>query len=170
MRDVTWSGQKRNSPCLISTHTSHAGRDGSPAMRGSTAMHFYSHVPCGTWRSRRERRRQKDDFYSHVPCGTWRPAEHHQADCQAFLLTRPMRDVTEGSRTWERERSFLLTRPMRDVTNMPRMCMKKYMISTHTSHAGRDICSCPVHAPNSISTHTSHAGRDPEWPGFSDAF
>ena len=37
---------------------------------------------------------------------------------------------------------------------------EKTVISTHTSHAGRDIICCLTCSWSIISTHTSHAGRD----------
>ena len=49
-----------------------------------------------------------------------------------------MRDVTNWTEYSEILSRFLLTRPMRDVTNRPDYDLRPFLISTHTSHAGRD--------------------------------
>ena len=100
-----------------------------------------------------------------------------------FLLTRPLRDVTQFTATRQQiflisthtplagrdfnqciksaeNGGFLLTRPLRDVTISPMHPLESDLISTHTPLAGRDndfnlIASRPL-----ISTHTPLAGRD----------
>ena len=84
-------------------------------------------------------------------------------------------------------RLFLLTRPMRDVTVGETVVITVTVISTHTSHAGRDVFLHfrgnsfqiflltrpmrdvtryyrPPDRDQAISAHTSHAGRDKEKP------
>ena len=56
-----------------------------------------------------------------------------------FLLTRPMRDVTSPDMALLPMFIFLLTRPMRDVTSGSTGLHRPPVISTHTSHAGRDL-------------------------------
>ena len=48
MRDVTDMNVTDDQLLLISTHTSHAGRDPRHMRAVSLRRHFYSHVPCGT--------------------------------------------------------------------------------------------------------------------------
>ena len=55
---------------------------------------------------------------------------------------------------------FLLTRPLRDVTNMKRLHTQTIKISTHTPLAGRDTISVYDRGESIISTHTPLAGRD----------
>ena len=54
-----------------------------------------------------------------------------------FLLTRPLRDVTDFYGVVA-DVKFLLTRPLRDVTNGKYVCYVGSFISTHTPLAGRD--------------------------------
>ena len=56
----------------------------------------------------------------------------------AFLLTRPLRDVTQTGSGCIRTCSFLLTRPLRDVTVTGTLQSGDVAISTHTPLAGRD--------------------------------
>ena len=60
---------------------------------------------------------------------------------------------------------FLLTRPLRDVTNNICTLFKLCVISTHTPLAGRDIQQNPIdhQVLILISTHTPLAGRDDRW-------
>ena len=55
-----------------------------------------------------------------------------------FLLTRPSRDVTDGAPPGLYSGQFLLTRPSRDVTAGKVKGGYAFIISTHTSLAGRD--------------------------------
>ena len=55
---------------------------------------------------------------------------------------------------------FLLTRPSRDVTEDAIRNARLFLISTHTSLAGRDRVKIPTGHLIDISTHTSLAGRD----------
>ena len=55
-----------------------------------------------------------------------------------FLLTRPLRDVTERHQLASQGRVFLLTRPLRDVTVLLNGQEYDPDISTHTPLAGRD--------------------------------
>ena len=57
---------------VISTHTSRVGCDGSGCNAWRCSQHFYSHIPCGMWR-------------------TLRTIYHHT---RQFLLTHPVWDVT----------------------------------------------------------------------------
>ena len=63
---------------------------------------------------------------------------------QRFLLTRPLRDVTNGSDNGRAGAEFLLTRPLRDVTHRPKEPQQVQQISTHTPLAGRDSCAGSV--------------------------
>ena len=56
--------------------------------------------------------------------------------------------------------AFLLTRPLRDVTIFQRRRFVIFNISTHTSLAGRDKKRLVYERYGIISTHTSLAGRD----------
>ena len=93
-----------------------------------------------------------------------------------------MRGVTDVTRRLVIVEQFLLTRPMRGVTEIHIRKRSTRRISTHTPHAGRDIkirvrlnpvqflltrpmrgvtWRGPVkNSPEGISTHTPHAGRD----------
>ena len=55
---------------------------------------------------------------------------------------------------------FLLTRPLRDVTQIPRFLTSSQMISTHTPLTGRDHGGVIVSDFLGISTHTPLTGRD----------
>ena len=48
MRDVTAGLSTYINQVIISTHTSHAGRDGTGTRTVHNQHNFYSHVPCGT--------------------------------------------------------------------------------------------------------------------------
>ena len=116
MRDVTCSIICASGMIVISTHTSHAGRD-SVSCDGATCELISTHT-------------------SHAG----RDFPHHACPflLRSFLLTRPMRDVTGPLLTARPSQSFLLTRPMRDVTTWASGGRMYMVISTHTSHAGRD--------------------------------
>ena len=58
--------------------------------------------------------------------------------CRAFLLTRPLRDVTAYHDDTQIIKLFLLTRPLRDVTLESSDCRRPEKISTHTPLTGRD--------------------------------
>ena len=61
----------------------------------------------------------------------------------------------------ESNSGFLLTRPLRDVTEIIRMADAAGIISTHTPLAGRDeFQDINITIYNRISTHTPLAGRD----------
>ena len=49
-----------------------------------------------------------------------------------------MRDVTTATVDFNPVLAFLLTRPMRDVTLLIGMIFSYSFVSTHTPHAGRD--------------------------------
>ena len=55
---------------------------------------------------------------------------------------------------------FLLTRPLRDVTQFLQVDLSPAMISTHTPLAGRDAARLDWEYESGISTHTPLAGRD----------
>ena len=55
-----------------------------------------------------------------------------------FLLTRPLRDVTYIIPGNELIPEFLLTLPLRDVTYVPLLLRIMQKISTHTPLTGRD--------------------------------
>ena len=55
---------------------------------------------------------------------------------------------------------FLLTRPLRDVTDDASNAVIQYNISTHTPLAGRDDHLLKIPGDLLISTHTPLAGRD----------
>ena len=78
----------------------------------------------------------------------------------AFLLTRPLRDVTYIFHSPKDIRKFLLTRPLRDVTKNNVWTLKTGIISTHTPLAGRDKILEEHGLNHGISTHTPLAGRD----------
>ena len=55
---------------------------------------------------------------------------------------------------------FLLTRPLRDVTQNAQRSRLDLFISTHTPLAGRDMAQIQQMRAEAISTHTPLAGRD----------
>ena len=55
---------------------------------------------------------------------------------------------------------FLLTRPLRDVTEKLALRLTIDVISTHTPLAGRDLIATYNCRIRNISTHTPLAGRD----------
>ena len=146
----------------ISTHTPHAGRD-KWHMEHAVLTAISTHTPhAGRDRLAFATQALLENFYSHAPCGARRELVANLRLHYAFLLTRPMRGATRGTLT---------------------ACRQDGVISTHTPHAGRDVCiqhqSCAQsnfysHAPcgarprspsaicisSVISTHTPHAGRD----------
>ena len=77
-----------------------------------------------------------------------------------FLLTRPLRDVTDMQHEMQHENRFLLTRPLRDVTCELSCEINGAWISTHTPLAGRDCGTVLPGLEPGISTHTPLAGRD----------
>ena len=126
---------------------------------------------------------EHQDFYSHAPYGTWPGFPPvHWSPCR-FLLTRPLRDVTNEYSKIVGNNIFLLTRPLRDVTNEILALSGETGISTHTPLTGRDhrpvitdeqVFDFYSHAPYGtwrdfkrfaamvdISTHTPLTGRDP---------
>ena len=56
--------------------------------------------------------------------------------------------------------TFLLTRPLRDVTETAEQPQPETAISTHTPLAGRDPYARIIPFATLISTHTPLAGRD----------
>ena len=56
--------------------------------------------------------------------------------------------------------AFLLTRPLRDVTLGLQVVFHVHDISTHTPLAGRDMLGLKTLSEMLISTHTPLAGRD----------
>ena len=68
--------------------------------------------------------------------------------------------MTQRRKNRIRARKFLLTRPSRDVTETCNVKTGTCTISTHTSLAGRDLCTECALMAIVISTHTSLAGRD----------
>ena len=77
-----------------------------------------------------------------------------------FLLTRPLRDVTQGASQVACEVGISTHTPLagRDGTND--LSIRLPIISTHTPLAGRDSASVSVVPCMLISTHTPLAGRD----------
>ena len=183
MRGATTKINPQEIKFNISTHTPHAGRDGTASFQHQTPCHFNSHAPCGarlagacvhihmqyisthTPHAGRDSRRParfrgRSHFNSHAPCGARRNLPTDSNQVPRFQLTRPMRGATSASAAKELEK----------------------IISTHTPHAGRDTITAIVsppclyfnsHAPcgarrwtstnagrAEISTHTPHAGRD----------
>ena len=116
MWDVTDTEVKTLCTLTISTHTSRVGCD----------------------KPRRNTCQDEENFYSHIPCGMWHYAPTVIRECEEFLLTHPVWDVTnwrEG--TWS--------------------CLK---ISTHTSRVGCDELLLNQSQVLNISTHTSRVGCD----------
>ena len=95
LRDVTPDEPKPDEPKPISTHTPLTGRDCFWGGRFSKRFHFYSHAPYGTWPiSPIQNTIANGNFYSHAPYGTWLELLKVFYLNLAFLLTRPLRDVT----------------------------------------------------------------------------
>ena len=117
LRDVTPDEPKPDEPKPISTHTPLTGRDCFWGGRFSKRFHFYSHAPYGTWPiSPIQNTIANGNFYSHAPYGTWLELLKVFYLNLAFLLTRPLRDVTTLGKKTAGAGEFLLTRPLRDVT------------------------------------------------------
>ena len=185
LRDVTTADAVRRFEIDISTHMPLAGRDWSGAGGSTSVSAFLLAATCGTWRYTCGSIWMFWDFYSHAPCGTWHVCWYAWLTIvRAFLLTRPLRDVTVEINRRVALMEFLLTRPLRDVTKQLKRKVTVGDISTHTPLAGRDRCvysysatDCYFysHAPCGtwhrsllrptthpvISTHTPLAGRDP---------
>ena len=79
----------------ISTHTSRVGCDNQWHLICAVPLYFYSHIPCGMWRSwGKKNGRCLHNFYSHIPCGMWQRIEQKHWNGMGFLLTHPVWDVT----------------------------------------------------------------------------
>ena len=118
LRDVTPDEPKPDEPKPISTHTPLTGRDCFWGGRFSKRFHFYSHAPYGTWPiSPIQNTIANGNFYSHAPYGTWLEL------LKVFYLNL----------------AFLLTRPLRDVTSASIASKISSLISTHTPLTGRDF-------------------------------
>ena len=76
-------------------------------------------------------------------------------DIRVFLLTRPLRDVTNCSIDVVLHFRFLLTRPLRDVTHLIDSHSVLTAISTHTPLAGRD--DIIMYYPFAFKNFYSHA-------------
>ena len=101
---------------VISTHTSRVGCD----------VGLYHIWTCRIY------------FYSHIPCGMWRYFPTVVNECEKFLLTHPVWDVTANI--------IQTSRTMK--------------ISTHTSRVGCDCNRQECGRADHISTHTSRVGCD----------
>ena len=168
----------------ISTHTSRVGCDVLLLFHSALLHNFYSHIPCGMWRSSKFILCSKSQyFYSHIPCGMW----HHylkintsnfnisthtsRVGCDFKSLTENVNldisthtsrvgcDVQESS-FMNRWNKFLLTHPVWDVTFCCLGITPAPYISTHTSRVGCDLSLTAISMFNSISTHTSRVGCD----------
>ena len=117
MRDVTETSTVICRRITISTHTPHAGRDDGVPYSSLNSAAISTHTPHA---------------------GRDKSGTVEIAGDTGFLLTRPMRDVTQ------------------DVLGVS----SHFGISTHTPHAGRDFGEVRTVTIDGISTHTPHAGRD----------
>ncbi len=100
LRDVTSSSVISHSFTVDFYSHAPCGTWRCPAMQGCPAMHFYSHAPCGTWQTLTSTREVYMHFYSHAPCGTWLFQWFSLKHLEKFLLTRPLRDVTQPYASW----------------------------------------------------------------------
>ena len=140
MWDVTGRSQQTEPGKRISTHTSRVGCD--------ALVDGYCVIGI-------------EDFYSHIPCGMWRTGRWLMRDRdRRFLLTHPVWDVTQENDDRYVNEEFLLTHPVWDVTKILKLAYEEKSISTHTSRVGCD--STGMHRARSwrISTHTSRVGCD----------
>ena len=89
----------------------------SPHKFLTASAYFYSHIPCGMWRSGYMILCLILHFYSHIPCGMWPSSSSAMFPICSFLLTHPVWDVTAVDRSQSPYYSpFLLTHPVWDVT------------------------------------------------------
>ena len=144
----------------ISTHTPLTGRDETGTDTAWKPLYFYSHAPYGTWPLTRSLFCFLLDFYSHAPYGTWPeqtpvPRPEHHFYSHAPYGTWQMYDSGRSE-----IKIFLLTRPLRDVTNEGKWCEISNVISTHTPLTGRDLSWLAFLILFGISTHTPLTGRD----------
>ena len=80
---------------VISTHTPHAGRDHQNLCYG-LHLPISTHTPhAGRDQNDGVKYIAQRNFYSHAPCGTWPNSAGLSSARLSFLLTRPMRDVTQ---------------------------------------------------------------------------
>ena len=144
----------------ISTHTSRVGCDFPEIRKGWLCANFYSHIPCGMWRTSRLLDPGGCYFYSHIPCGMWRVWDYSAWRLQRFLLTHPVWDVTYCGECGCKFDWFLLTHPVWDVT-MP--CgLPVFHVIFLLTHPVWDVTLffCSAVMPCKISTHTSRVGCD----------
>ena len=122
--------------------------------------YFYSHIPCGMWRSLTLHIQNYYNFYSHIPCGMWPRRSRIGCIGKAFLLTHPVWDVT-FSLTPSSFLSGISTHTSRVGCDL-RIIQKDHVtqISTHTSRVGCDTLIINNVERNTISTHTSRVGCD----------
>ena len=126
--------------CFLLDFYSHApyGTWLNPVFENATGRNFYSHAPYGTWPEQTPVPRPEHHFYSHAPYGTWQMYDSGRSEIKIFLLTRPLRDVT----------------------NEGKWCEISNVISTHTPLTGRDLSWLAFLILFGISTHTPLTGRD----------
>ena len=128
----------------ISIHAPHTGRDTSRA---------------------RHTAHNDKDFNPRAPYGARPQHGEKQRQHQEFQSTRPIRGATTINDILEGIVTFQSTRPIRGATALRRRWNRRYDISIHAPHTGRDSGGIPIqgYLPH-ISIHAPHTGRD--YSGF----
>ena len=168
----------------ISTHTSRVGCDYNHRVFLSAYENFYSHIPCGMWRTGNgDMFIEMTNFYSHIPCGMWRRwcqmlrfevqiSTHTSrvgcdfgniyARCNTFHFYShiPCGMWHQPKPPQHQQEGFLLTHPVWDVTQNVCHVFFYTSISTHTSRVGCDSRMQLGFSCIFISTHTSRVGCD----------
>ena len=124
----------------ISIHAPHTGRDTSRA---------------------RHTAHNDKDFNPRAPYGARPQHGEKQRQHQEFQSTRPIRGATTINDILEGIVTFQSTRPIRGATALRRRWNRRYDISIHAPHTGRDSGGIPIqgYLPH-ISIHAPHTGRD----------
>ena len=122
-------------------------------------LYFYSHIPCGMWRSTEETRFIIVNFYSHIPCGMWLINReiilvainfYSHIPCGMWLMCR-----------YEcKFRCHFYSHIPCGMWLHLLSIFPEIFISTHTSRVGCDIIIFFKHYIGIISTHTSRVGCD----------
>ena len=116
LRDVTGLSRWQVAPRVVSTHTPLAGRDDFLAARNLYGTDVSTHTPLAGRDQVRSCSALMDAFLLTRPLRDVTSRNNRAVETHGFLLTRPLRDVTSQWVFLHIPFLFLLTRPLRDVT------------------------------------------------------
>ena len=122
---------------------------------------FYSHIPCGMWQHLVSCFPRSKYFYSHIPCGMWLYIYYQNSIFWQFLLTHPVWDVTISLHI---SSSIYVYFYSHIPCGMWRICWWTYyryyrFLLTHPVWDVTYRFSI-INRKNRISTHTSRVGCD----------